>query len=65
MDSGEIQGVFLFLFLQGVTFVIYLDTFLELVKRASETKMKEQDREFKWKLANLEKAVKALQRELR
>ncbi len=45
--------------------VIYLDTFLELCKRASEPKIQEQDREFKWKLANLEKAVKALQRELK
>ena len=42
-----------------------MDTFLELVKRASEPKIQEQDREFKWKLANLEKAVKALQRELK
>ena len=45
--------------------VIYLDTLLELVKRASEPKMKEPDKEFSWKLANLEKAVKALQRELK
>ena len=51
--------------LEASKVVIYLDTFLELVKRASEPKIQEQDREFKWKLANLEKAVKALQRELR
>lgn len=51
--------------LEATKVVIYLDTFLELVKRASEPKIQEQDREFKWKLANLEKAVKALQRELR
>lgn len=51
--------------LEATKVVIYLDTFLELVKRASEPKIQEQDREFKWKLANLEKAVKALQRELK
>jgi hypothetical protein len=45
--------------------MIYLDTLLELIKRAQEPKMKEPDREFSWKLANLEKAVKALQRELK
>lgn len=51
--------------LEATKVVIYLDTFLELVKRASEPKIQEQDREFKWKLANLEKAVKALQKELK
>jgi len=45
--------------------MIYLDTLLELIKRAQEPKIKEPDREFSWKLANLEKAVKALQRELK
>ncbi len=58
-------GAFLLLALQGVTFVIYLDTLLELVKRASEPKMKEPDREFKWRLNQVEQAVKALQRELK
>jgi len=51
--------------LESSKVVIYLDTFLELVKRASEPKMKEPDNEMKWKLSNLEKAVKALQRELK
>ena len=36
--------------LEASKVVIYLDTFLELVKRASEPKIQEQDREFKWKL---------------
>jgi hypothetical protein len=45
--------------------VIYLDTLLELVKRASEPKMKEPDKDLVWKLNNLEKAVKDLQRELK
>jgi|GEM_PF-1855583 len=51
--------------LEATKVVIYLDTFLELVKRASEPKIQEKDREFKWKLANLEKVVKVLQRELK
>ena len=59
------MGAFLFLALQGVTFVIYLDTFLELVKRASEPKMKEPDNEFRWELNNLKKAVNRIQQRLK
>jgi len=51
--------------LEASKVVIYLDTFLELAKRASEPKIKEPDNELKWKLNNLEKAVKDLQRELK
>ena len=46
-------GAFVLLPLQGVTFVIYLDTFLDLVKRASEPKMKEPDREMTYLIRNL------------
>ncbi len=51
--------------LEASKVVIYLDTFLELAKRASEPKKKEPDNELKWKLNNPEKAVKDLQRELK
>ncbi len=45
--------------------VVYLDTLLELIKRTSEPKTTNPDREFAWKVSNLEKAVKDLQRALR
>jgi len=45
--------------------VIYLDTLLELVKRASEPKMKEPDNEFRWELNNLKKAVNRIQQRLK
>ena len=48
--------------LEASKVIIYLDTFLELAKRASEPKITEPDNELKWKLNNLEKAVKDLQR---
>ena len=51
--------------LEASKVVIYLDTFMELAKRASEPKMKEPNQSLKYRLNQVEIAVKALQRELK
>jgi len=51
--------------LEASKVVIDLDTFLELVKRASEPKIKEPDNELKWKLNNLERQLKDVQKALK
>ena len=45
--------------------MIYLDTLLELVKKASEPKMKDPDKDLTWKLNNLERQLKEVQRALK
>jgi hypothetical protein len=51
--------------LEATKVVIYLDTFLELVKRSSEPKIQEQDREFRGELNNSKKAVSVIERRLK